>query len=497
MPLHIIFRTASPFFNLKLNAFSLGLVGSVIFLYPPSQESLEPTRAALADQLTREESARQESFLATKSLQAAVIASQQALKEGSLAETKTSLDQAFALVDGMGVIPPQPARQGAIAGLLEDMVSLACSANFFATGRLMRRRDLPKCMDDHEYLGGCLAFAQDLGDYALGRCMAGDAASVALARGLVEALNGQLMQFDFRNGPLRRKFDGLKYALKRLEDLLFEQSLLAPAGAEAGAEAGSGGDGQPEAKRARASNDDVLAAGAAAGAAPQGGEPLVDEAEFAALREAYEAADAAREAVIKGCRDGQKLAKTAIYSVHRGELAKAAAQAEGALAKAAALTALVDRHPTLRPGSYTALLEEYAEAALFLAFARDQRVPGLDEVLPAARGFGPDAAAYLGGLVDLTGEVGRLAVAHGTGRRGAEVARCVEAAAVVGAILATLPPSAALRKKGGAVGTNLRKMGQVQYELSLAARGRHRAAVDTAAAPPAGPPDGAGTTDEA
>ena len=33
------------------------------------------------------------------------------------------------------------------------------------------------------------------------------------------------MQFDFRNGALRKKFDALKYTLKKMETTLYEQSL--------------------------------------------------------------------------------------------------------------------------------------------------------------------------------------------------------------------------------------------------------------------------------
>jgi hypothetical protein len=34
-----------------------------------------------------------------------------------------------------------------------------------------------------------------------------------------------LLQFDFRNGALRKKFDTLKYTLKKMETTLYEQSL--------------------------------------------------------------------------------------------------------------------------------------------------------------------------------------------------------------------------------------------------------------------------------
>jgi hypothetical protein len=39
-----------------------------------------------------------------------------------------------------------------------------------------------------------------------------------------------LLQFDFRNGALRKKFDTLKYTLKKMEATLYEQSLTANLG---------------------------------------------------------------------------------------------------------------------------------------------------------------------------------------------------------------------------------------------------------------------------
>ncbi len=44
-------------------------------------------------------------------------------------------------------------------------------------------------------------------------------------RDLVENIMGQYLRFDFRNSGLRRKYDGLKYTLKNLENMLYELSL--------------------------------------------------------------------------------------------------------------------------------------------------------------------------------------------------------------------------------------------------------------------------------
>jgi hypothetical protein len=121
-------------------------------------------------------------------------------------------------------------------------------------------------------------------------------------------------------GNLRRKYDGLKYSKKRLEDLLFEQSLLPDAASSANEQE------EPPVKRPKnqekdagsAAADEAKAAAQAQGESKpskdEGGEAstspsLVDADEMALIRARFEASDAAREIIIKGCRDGQKLAK--------------------------------------------------------------------------------------------------------------------------------------------------------------------------------------------
>ena len=70
------------------------------------------------------------------------------------------------------------------------------------------------------------------------------------------------MQFDFRNGNLRKKYDSLKYTLKKLEQIIYElnffikpesSSLDAPSGIAESAEGadGEGADTSDGSKRLR------------------------------------------------------------------------------------------------------------------------------------------------------------------------------------------------------------------------------------------------------
>lgn len=83
--------------------------------------------------------------------------------------------------------------------------------------------------------------------------------------------------------------------------------------------------------------------------------------------------------------------------------------------------------PTLRFGSFANALEEYAEGALFHAWLTSGDVVGMDA--PGLELLEP--SEYIGGLVDFTGEVGRVAVVAATRRDQPKVAAALAAALTV------------------------------------------------------------------
>ncbi|KAJ1458951.1 hypothetical protein M885DRAFT_435750, partial [Pelagophyceae sp. CCMP2097] len=122
---------------------------------------------------------------------------------------------------------PDPHRNYALSGAIEAAASLSATLDFVRTGTFPSK---PDYCDDTEYVSGLLGASSELSRYATRRATAGDVESVAACRDGVACarprLHEAMLEFDLRNGPLRRKFDGLKYSLRRLEDLLYEQSLV-------------------------------------------------------------------------------------------------------------------------------------------------------------------------------------------------------------------------------------------------------------------------------
>lgn len=117
-------------------------------------------------------------------------------------------------------------RDGSLANAIEKFTEVRLLRDFFSTGRLSSFAQMQPCRDE-EYLGACLGFAQELAQYCVGRAVADDANSIAICRTLLVEMMTQFLEFDFRNGNLRRKYDGLKYALRRVEDVTYEMVINA------------------------------------------------------------------------------------------------------------------------------------------------------------------------------------------------------------------------------------------------------------------------------
>ncbi|KAG1679297.1 hypothetical protein FOA52_009327 [Chlamydomonas sp. UWO 241] len=135
------------------------------------------------------------------------------------------LSEAEAIATGMlPALKQHPGMRGAVAFAMEELAQAVLFRTFLQQGRLAPSRELPLC-EPEEYLSGVLDFTAELGRYTIQRATARDTAAVRRCRDLVDALQGQFLQFDLRNSGLRRKYDGLKYRLKELENTMYELSL--------------------------------------------------------------------------------------------------------------------------------------------------------------------------------------------------------------------------------------------------------------------------------
>lgn len=146
-----------------------------------------------------------------------------------------------------------------------------------------------------------------------------------------------MLEFDFRNGNLRRKYDGLKYSIKSIEDITFELSLVndvqVPVVAAVDRDSmDKEALDEQAAKRIRVEDDINKPQSINDDSSSRSSESfsLVDVAGIDLIKERMEKLDKRREDVIKMSRDVQKLAKQSIFSVHRGQVADAMAKLSSA-----------------------------------------------------------------------------------------------------------------------------------------------------------------------
>ncbi|KAJ9469515.1 hypothetical protein DIPPA_25007 [Diplonema papillatum] len=327
-----------------------------------------------------------------------------------------------------------PGRDGRIAQLFEKYVALKARLCFFEEARLVRLEELPDEVEDTEYLFGVISFAADLSGYGLRRGTDRDVQSVAISRDLVAHLLEILMEFNFRGGPLRLRYDSIKWNLRKLNDIVYELSLLDPSACTFA---------------------DVGTSGVDAGS-------MIDTSEMKQIQARMEKFDDERELVMQfGKGKAQRLAKQAIYTLHRGDLAAGKRQLEEA---AAVLQQTHDKFiaatPALRPGAFANALEEYAEAAIYCGWLDTGRVPE-PEALPLVH-----IDEYLGGLIDFTGEVGRFAVLSASKRDVDKVTACFAVNLAVTEQVTRLPTDGRLGKKLDALKSNTEKIERLLYDLS-------------------------------
>ena len=335
-------------------------------------------------------------------------------------------------------------REGRVSSSIEKFAEISLFHSFFLTGKLVGPSEIAVCNDD-EYIGAILGFAQELSRYAVSCAIENDVDSIALCKRVLVELNAKMLEFDFRNGTLRRKFDGLKYALKKLEDISYELSLVSSVSSPLGVEMEESIN-----KKMRLEESSV---------------PLIAVSEIDEIKARMDVYDKLREELIKASRDVQKLSKQSIFSIHRGNLEDGRSKLDTALNIAENILARMGNHSTLRHGAISCCLEEWAEGALFLEWTVSKKVLTKEELKVI------NDVEYVGGLSDFTGELGRVAIALATKRNIEGVRQIQQTSSIVLAALMQLNANGKYSKKVDAVSTNLRKVEDIVYELSLLNRG--------------------------
>jgi predicted translin family RNA/ssDNA-binding protein len=143
----------------------------------------------------------------------------------SAKELSKQLDKSFGELRKIAENNPELKYSGSSRISAQEYAEAMCYFYFVSENRLPTRAELK--LDADTYLLGLCDLTGELVRKAINDAIKGRLDSALKIKEVVEEIYGELLQFDFRNSELRKKFDSIKYDLRRLEDLALNIKLKA------------------------------------------------------------------------------------------------------------------------------------------------------------------------------------------------------------------------------------------------------------------------------
>jgi len=189
---------------------------------------------------------------------------------------------------------------------------------------------------------------------------------------------------------------------------------------------------------------------------------MLEKTSMQKLKKQYKMHRTMRHKLIGASNDLLRLAKQAIFSLHRNDKAKAKKNLDEIKKSFQDLQkGLLKKHQELTlQGAYLAALEEYVEADLFYQALNGKKIGVI-------KGVDIGAEQYIGGICDMTGELTRRAVIKATEKDFSSVEKytaIVEDA--VGALL-QFDLVGQYRQKYDDAKRNLKRLEGIRYDISL------------------------------
>jgi predicted translin family RNA/ssDNA-binding protein len=115
---------------------------------------------------------------------------------------------------------PRLGFEGTFKVAIQEYVEALGLLKFVETGKIMPYSE--EFVDPENYLMGVCDLCGELVRKAINSSIKENYRVAVAVRSALEEIYTELSKFDFRNGELRRKYDGIKYELKKLDDVVFE-----------------------------------------------------------------------------------------------------------------------------------------------------------------------------------------------------------------------------------------------------------------------------------
>ncbi len=146
-----------------------------------------------------------------------------AVHRGDLKGAKGFLDQMKELLNHLDEAVkdyPKLVYSGSFKVAIQEYVEAYCYYDYVAEGRIPSYKELGV---GHEYyLLGLCDLTGELVRKAINAAINGDYDSSRKIKELVDEIYGEFLKMDITDGELRKKYDGIKYDLKKLEGMVFD-----------------------------------------------------------------------------------------------------------------------------------------------------------------------------------------------------------------------------------------------------------------------------------
>lgn len=138
--------------------------------------------------------------------------------EKAVAEMQAELDKLTA-----ATTHPKLLSSGSYKVAVQEYVEALCFFELMKNNRIPTNEELK--LDPEFYLMGLIDLTGELVRKAINSAIKDDYDTAVKLKGLVSDLYDELLLFDFAGGELRKKFDSVKYDLKKLDDLVLSLKL--------------------------------------------------------------------------------------------------------------------------------------------------------------------------------------------------------------------------------------------------------------------------------
>jgi len=179
--------------------------------------------ASMRQQLQRFDALREELIKTSRDALSASKKAIYSLHRGETAAAKSQLASAKNVIAKLNKLlaqEPHLSAVGAYGEAIEEYVEASCYYSLITEKKLPTAQQLG--VDVDSYLPGLCDLVGELVRKAINSAIKDDAKTALEIRDFVTQIYQELMLFDFRNTPTRRKFDSIKYGLEKLEDLALQ-----------------------------------------------------------------------------------------------------------------------------------------------------------------------------------------------------------------------------------------------------------------------------------